>query len=315
MTPALLAMRSRAPTEAEPMGAVRSPQPDPRPSMAAGRPPHVLPAVLSTIAHDLRSPLAALMTTAELLVTDLDSLNGQQIRELVTTLRRGTLTLHGLLENLLCASAADAGRLAVHPEPLDLRAAVGEVQSVLAPLLQRKAQPLRLSARAGRLAVLADRRRLDQVLLNLLTNASKFSPPGRPIDISLRARGACVRLTVADRGPGLPPGPAAALFEPFTRAAASRRIDGTGLGLAIVRAIVAAHGGRCGAQNRQGGGACFWVELPTPARGEHGARGAPDAPAPRPLRAVPGDAARPRPPRARRPKATKDCAATRAGSD
>src|SRR5215831_87636 len=209
-------------------GALTATLPPALPSIANDREPHVLPEALSTIAHDLRSPLAALMTTAELLVTDLDSLNGQQLRQMVTTLRRGTLTLHGLLENLLCASAADAGRLAVHPEPLDLRAAVGEVQLVLAPLLQRKAQPLRLSARAGRLAVLADRRRLDQVLLNLLSNASKFSPPGRPIHVSLRARGAAVRLTVADCGPGLPPGPAAALFEPFTRAEASRHIDGTG---------------------------------------------------------------------------------------
>src|SRR5262245_49117842 len=309
MTPTLLAIRSRAPTEAEPTGAVRSPQPDTRPSMADSRRPHVLPEALSTIAHDLRSPLAAVMTTAELLLTDLDSLNGQQIRQMVTTLRHGTLTLHGLLENLLCASAADAGRLAVHPEPLDLRAAVGEVQLVLAPLLQRKAQPLRLAARAGRLAVLADRRRLDQVLLNLLTNASKFSPPGRPIDVLLRARGAAVRLTVADRGPGLPPGPAAALFEPFTCSEASRRIDGTGLGLAIVRAIVAAHGGRWGAHNRRGGGACFWVELPMPGRGQAPSAEAPDPPAPRTLHAVPGDAARPRPPRARRPKATKDGAA------
>jgi len=306
----LITTQSR-PTESEPRGAVRSPQPDTRPSMADDRQPHVLPETLSTIAHDLRSPLAALMTTAELLLTDLDILNGQQLRAMVTTLRRGTLTLHGLLENLLCASAADAGRLAVYPEPLDLRAAVGEVQSVLAPLLQQKAQPLRLSARAGRLAVLADRRRLDQVLLNLLTNASKFGPPGRPIDVALRARGAFVRLTVADRGPGLPPGPAAALFEPFTRAAASRRIDGIGLGLAIVRAIVAAHGGRWGAHNRRGGGACFWVELPMPAQEQAPSAGALDAPAPRPLRAVPTDAARP--PRARRPKATSECAAPRAG--
>src|SRR5437773_2402030 len=108
-------------------GALSATLPPALPSIADDREPHVLPELLSTIAHDLRSPLAALMTTAELLHTDLDSLDAQQLRQMLTTLRRGTLTLHGLLENLLCASAADAGRLAVHPEPQDLRAAVSEV--------------------------------------------------------------------------------------------------------------------------------------------------------------------------------------------
>jgi two-component system sensor histidine kinase KdpD len=111
---------------------------------------------------------------------------------------------------------------------------------------------------------MADSRRIGQVLINLIANASKYSGHGTRITVSAIRRGGVVRLSVADRGPGLPGGDPARLFLPFTRSLEAGRtgIDGAGLGLAIVKSIAELHGGMAGAAPRKGGGSLFWVELP-----------------------------------------------------
>jgi two-component system sensor histidine kinase KdpD len=101
----------------------------------------------------------------------------------------------------------------------------------------------------------------EQVLINLIENASKHTPPGTPIDVSARSRPGEVEIEVADRGPGLTPGEEDLVFEKFQRGAQAGP-TGVGLGLAICRAIVLAHGGHITAQNRPGGGALFRVVLP-----------------------------------------------------
>jgi two-component system sensor histidine kinase KdpD len=103
---------------------------------------------------------------------------------------------------------------------------------------------------------------LEQVLLNLLENAAKYTPAGGPIEVSLSAEDGEARIEVADRGPGLPPGEEQRVFERFYRAADSHRARGTGLGLTVCEAIVRAHDGRITAENRAGGGAVFRVTLP-----------------------------------------------------
>jgi len=177
------------------------------------------------------------------------------------------LWLQGLVENLHVTTSMQGGHIATRRHPIDVREIVTSLQTVVAPLLLHKAQPLRLdlpTASAALPLAVADGRRIGQALLNLLLNASKYSPPGTPITVSVRARGAYVRVVVADRGPGLPPGNPAGLFAPFTRGepAGESAPEGMGLGLAIVQQIVAAHGGRVGAASRRGGGARFWFDLP-----------------------------------------------------
>jgi two-component system, OmpR family, sensor histidine kinase KdpD len=103
---------------------------------------------------------------------------------------------------------------------------------------------------------------VEQVLVNLLENALKYSAPGTAVEVSAEGRPAEVVLSVADRGPGVPAGEEEAIFEKFYRARAPREADGVGLGLAICRSIVAAHGGRTWAEARPGGGAVFRVALP-----------------------------------------------------
>ena len=105
---------------------------------------------------------------------------------------------------------------------------------------------------------------IEQVFINLLENAIKYTPAHSPIDLSAAADGAAIVIAVADRGPGLPPGDEQRIFEKFyrARAPASRNGSGVGLGLTICRGIVEAHGGRIWAENRSGGGAVFRFTLP-----------------------------------------------------
>jgi K+-sensing histidine kinase KdpD len=223
------------------------------------------PTLLAAVAQELRAPLTALAAGSEVLTADYERLDAGQVRELVWTIHRGTIWLQELVENLLCASSVQAGRFHLQPQPADLLDIVTDVESVLAPVLRQQGQALRVNARGTPPRLWVDPRRVVQVLVNLLLNASKFTKPGHPIDLMVRSRRALVRVTVADRGPGLPPGRAAALFEPYYRAAPMARVGvaGVGLGLAVVRWIVEWHGGRVGTQNRRGGGAVFWFELPS----------------------------------------------------
>jgi two-component system sensor histidine kinase KdpD len=222
------------------------------------------PTLLAEVAHELRAPLTALATGAEVLAADYERLDAEQVQELVWAIHRGAIWLQELVENLLCASTVQAGRLHIRPQSADLLDIVTDIESVLAPVLRQQGQALRVSARGARPRLWIDPRRLVQVLVNLILNASKFTETGHPIDLMVRGRRGHVRVTVADRGPGLPPGRAAQLFEPYYRAAPMARVGkpGVGLGLAVVRWIVERHGGRVGAQNRRGGGAVFWFELP-----------------------------------------------------
>jgi two-component system, OmpR family, sensor histidine kinase KdpD len=221
---------------------------------------------LSMVAHELRAPLASLATASELLVDDFNILEPHQIRDMLSVIREGTLWLQALVENLLCAASMRAGRFHIRAEPISMIDVVLDVQSVVEPLLMHKNQRLQLSSRKGLPAVAADRRWIGQVLVNLIANASKYSPPGKPIAVNLTADGDRVRVTVADRGPGIPAESRARLFEPYYRGADALQSDrgGLGLGLAIVQLIVDAHGGRVGADNRPTGGACVWFELAAP---------------------------------------------------
>ncbi|MFN0074166.1 MAG: sensor histidine kinase [Chloroflexota bacterium] len=219
--------------------------------------------LLSTMAHEIRGPLSAVALSSELLLEDLDTMRPDQMRSLAQRIHRGALWMQGLIENVLCDAAIRDDRFELNLDWLDMTEVVREVQDLLEPLLAVRSQELRLVFDTSLPMIRADRRRLGQVLMNLLLNASKFSPAGSPVIVSLGASDAAVRVEVLDRGCGLD-GEATALFEPYFRAEHARQagVIGTGLGLAIVKAIVDAHGGSVGADNRHHGGARFWFEIP-----------------------------------------------------
>jgi signal transduction histidine kinase len=150
---------------------------------------------------------------------------------------------------------------------LQLVELVRDVVPVVEPLLRQRGQQLRIVDRLAGTLVVADSRRIGQVLINLIANASKYSGPSTRIEVTAARRGDRVRLRVADRGTGLPAGETDELFSAYTRGpdAGLDGVDGAGLGLAIVKSIVNLHGGTVGASRRRGGGSIFWVELPAAA--------------------------------------------------
>ena len=222
---------------------------------------HADPGIIATVAHELRGPMSALATASELLERDLDGLDPEQIRGMVSAMRRRVLWMNQLVDNLLCNAAAGDGRLSIHAQPLDLRAEVEELQCALGPMLARRGQRLSVVADRALPLVAADRHRVGQVLVNLISNAHKYADADTQIDATLGLRGAFVRVSVSDEGPGIPPGSSHRVFQPYDRAGRNGG-EGLGIGLSVVRAIVEAHGGRVGVTNRRPRGSTFWFELP-----------------------------------------------------
>jgi signal transduction histidine kinase len=220
--------------------------------------------VLATVAHELRGPLTALATASELLAEDFLHLNPEQVKSMLGAMHRRTLWLQGLVENLLCAATIREGRLQLYRQSLSLADLIADVDAVVGPLLAQRGQRLRIRRATQLPEVLADGRRLSQVLINLILNASKFGTANSAIDATLSLRNGEVRVSVADRGPGVSPEQAERLFEAYYRAPATAGSgkDGVGLGLSIVKSIVEAHGGRVGVESRRGGGARFWFTVP-----------------------------------------------------
>lgn len=242
-----------------------SPEPVAEPAKAA--PYHEL-TVLATVAHELRGPLTALATSSELLAEDFAHLDPEQVKNMLGAMHRRTLWLQGLVENLLCAATIREGRLQLYRQSLTLLDVLADVEAVVGPILAQRGQRLRIRSANILPEVLADSRRLGQVLVNLILNASKFGEPNTPIDVTISSRDGVVRVAVADRGPGVSPEQAQRLFEPYYRAPATSGSgkDGVGLGLSIVKSIVEAHGGLVGVESRRGGGARFWFSIPTVGR-------------------------------------------------
>jgi signal transduction histidine kinase len=226
--------------------------------------PHPL-SVLATVAHELRGPLTALATSSELLAEDFVHLDPSQVRDMLGAMHRRTLWLQGLVENLLCAATIRDGRLQLFCQSLGLADMLDDVKAVVGPILAQRGQRLRVRMSSDLPEVLADSRRLGQVLINLILNASKFGAANTSIDVRASIRDGAVRVVVADRGPGVSMQQAQRLFEPYFRSTttAGTSREGVGLGLSIVKSIVEAHGGAVGVENRRGGGARFWFSIPT----------------------------------------------------
>jgi K+-sensing histidine kinase KdpD len=230
--------------------------------------------LLSVIAHELRAPLAAMLVSSELLLDSLETPDAGQVERMARSVHRGAVWLQSLVENLICAATIREGRFQVRSVPTLLQDIVAEIQPVVEPLLASKRQNLSTVPGDSACELWADGRRIGQVLINLILNASKFAPAGTTIGLMIAAEPRRARITVSDRGPGLGRENAARLFEPYYQGAVGQaNSKGIGLGLAIARAIVEAHNGSIGARNRRGGGACFWFDLPRLPRS--GAAGAP----------------------------------------
>lgn len=219
----------------------------------------VYSSLLSSVSHDLRTPLAAITGAASTLLED--ELGTAQVRrDLLQTIFEEADRLNRLVGNLLDMTRLESGSVTLRKEWTPLEEVVGTALNRLDRTLCKRQVHVRLPESLPLIPM--DGPLMGQVFLNLLENAGKYTPESSPIEIAAAAEGNLVAVEVADRGPGLPPGSEVQIFDKFFRAPRDRRAAGTGLGLAICRAIVVAHGGTIAAENRPGGGAVFRMKLP-----------------------------------------------------
>jgi two-component system sensor histidine kinase KdpD len=240
--------------------------------------------LLSAVSHDLRTPLAAIAGASSTLLDGGEVLDPKTRQELLQTVLEESESLNRLVGNLLDTTRLEAGALRLHSEWQSLEELLGVVLNRLSRQLERHPVTTRLPPDLP--LVRADGVLLQQVLLNLLENAAKYSPPGAPIEVSAAARDGELVVEVADRGRGLPPGEEERVFDKFHRSADAAGRAGAGLGLTVCKGIVRLHGGRIEAENRPGGGAVFRftlpVEPPPPeVQAEERAEESPADPAPR----------------------------------
>ncbi len=211
--------------------------------------------LLSTVSHDLRTPLAVITGMATTLRDSAPHLEPAQLESLDTIVEEAA-RLAAILNNLLAITRVESGA-ELRREWVPVEELVGAVLGRLEQALA--AHPVDLALEDD-VFVLVDPILFEQVLINLIENAARHTPAGTRLEVAARRAGDVVRIEVSDRGPGLPPGPPERLFEKFHRGPGVRGA-GAGLGLAVCRGIVLAHGGEIDARARVGGGATFSVRV------------------------------------------------------
>lgn len=216
---------------------------------------------LSRMSHELRTPLNAILGFAQLLeMAPLEQKNQESVAQILKAGRH----LLSLINELLDISRIEAGRLSLSLEPVHLPPVLQEALAMIAT--QASARQLRLvdNCPQSNLWVLADRQRLKQVLLNLLTNAVKYNRTGGAVTVSTEDTGrAQVRIRVADSGNGIAAENIPLLFQPFERLSAEQtEVEGTGIGLALSKRLVELMSGTIGVESELGTGTTFWVDFP-----------------------------------------------------
>jgi K+-sensing histidine kinase KdpD len=217
-------------------------------------------ALLSSVSHDLRTPLAVITGSASSLLDPENHLGEDARQELIQGIYSEAERLNRLLSNLLEMTKLSAGKVLLKKEVQPLEEVVEVALSRLEKKLEGRRVHVDIPENLPMLPL--DSLLMEQVFINLLENSVKYTPAGSPIAISARVEGSLLRAEIADRGPGLAPGVEEKVFEKFYQVSQTGPKGGVGLGLAICRGVVEAHGGKIWAENRPGGGAVFCFTLP-----------------------------------------------------
>jgi len=227
-------------------------------------------AMLSSLSHDLRTPLASILGASTSLLSGKDLYDERQTHDLLSTIREEAERLDRFVGNLLDMSRLEAGVLGVKLETSQ----VGELVEMAVKRLTRRLSGHRvvLDLPDDLPLVLIDPLLFEQATANILDNAAKYAPPGSTIRVAGKSDPTRVTLSIEDEGPGLPPDDLPHIFDKFYRAkAADRRVAGTGLGLAVARGFVEAFGGTLDAANRKDrSGAVLTMTLPIAPGRPHG---------------------------------------------
>jgi len=235
-------------------------------------------AFLATMSHELRTPLNAIAGYTQLLEMGIHGPVSEPQREALEKIHRNQTHLLGLINDVLNFAKIEAGQVQYDLADVPLEATLSTVEALVEP--QLRARGLRYGYRHGDggATVRADRERMEQVILNLLTNAIKFTDPGGRVELSWEVEGNVARIHVADTGRGIPADKLEAIFEPFVQVdpALTRAAEGTGLGLAISRDLARAMRGDLTARSAEDQGSVFTLTLPlgrplAPALADHAA--------------------------------------------
>jgi two-component system sensor histidine kinase KdpD len=213
--------------------------------------------LLSSVSHDFRTPLAAIMGSADALLGKEELLSNDAARELLENIQVEGERLSRLVQNVLEITRLESDKVKIQKALYPLEEVVGSSLERVEKLLEGR--NVKTDIPEDLPLVPLDPVLIDQLLINLLENAARHTPSGKSVEISAGKFGESVSVTVADEGTGLKPDHLDHIFDKFYRDPSS---PGAGLGLSICRAIVTAHGGRIWAENRPGGGAVFRFSLP-----------------------------------------------------
>jgi two-component system sensor histidine kinase KdpD len=215
--------------------------------------------LLSSISHDLRTPLATIVGSASTLMEE-DALKAQDKLELSRAIYDEGLRMSSLVNNILDMARLDAGTIELNKQWYPLEEIIGAVLTLLQKRLAGRLVTVKLPP--GTPMIYVDAVMIEQVLINLLENILRYTPESSPVEIMAEVSSFAVEISVADQGPGIPKGLEKKLFEKFYRVRHEAAQSGVGLGLAICKAVIEAHGGSIQAQNRPTGGAVFSFMIP-----------------------------------------------------
>lgn len=223
---------------------------------------------LSMVSHEIRTPLSAIQSSANILLR-YSSQRPESVERFARVIHQEGQRLTRLINNLLDLAKIESGEVEWRFEPTPLAGILDRVRESFAAALGERALRMCVDLQPAPLAPIVDRDKLTQVLLNLVSNAIKHSPPGGEVSVRCsERRGGLVRIEVEDQGGGVPPGDVERIFERFQQIESGDERTGTGLGLAISRQIVEHHGGRIWAEADRARGALFVIELPAGPRSE-----------------------------------------------
>lgn len=217
-------------------------------------------ALLNSISHDLRTPLVSVTGTLSSLLDDSVELDDATRDNMVETAYDEARRLNHLVGNLLDMTRLEAGAMQTRQEPCDVQDVIGSALEQLSDRLRGHQVTVDLPATLP--LVPMDFVLIVQVLVNLVENASKYSPPTSPIEIRVHLADGYLEIQVADAGVGIPRQDLTRVFDKFYRVRRPDGVTGTGLGLSICKGIVELHRGKIRADNREGGGTIFTVDLP-----------------------------------------------------
>jgi PAS domain S-box-containing protein len=217
---------------------------------------------VSIVSHELRAPLTAIKGFAKTLVVKDDELSPATRREFLSTVNEQAERLARLVDDLLQVSRIDAKRVRVEWTEVDIDAVIHDLMNQFHS--KWGSRRVIVDTAEGVPYLRADRSKLEEILINLVDNAIKYSPPGTPVRVAARIVGDDVEISIQDRGFGIAPEDAAQLFQKFQRITtpATRDIGGTGLGLYIVKGLVEAHGGRVWVESVPGAGSTCVFTMP-----------------------------------------------------